>query len=203
MKKTFILLLISSILYANDILEEMEICSKEQNTLKRIDCYDKLTKKDTQDANSKLENDSNQWSVSEEKVKRNHMIVTFTNNTKNIIGSDSEEIPLVIQCNSKVRPYIYVNWFSKLGIRALVTAQFDDEEVKELPWTLSTNGEASFYPRKSYKGISIIEKFSKHDEFSVSTIPYGEDRVSVVFNLNGLKELLKPYAKVCRIKREN
>lgn len=200
MKNIFIILLISTLLSGDDMLKGMKVCSKETDTIKRIECYDKLAKKDDVSANSEVKSDVGNWSVKEEQVKRNHIIVTFTNITKNIEGSDLEEIPLIIECNSKVRPYIYVNWFSKLGIRALVTSHFDDEESKELSWTLSTNGEASFYPKRSFNGMPIVEKYTKHDKFFASTIPYGNDRVSAVFDLSGLEELVKPYAEVCRIK---
>ena len=78
-------------------------------------------------------------------------------------------------------------------ILADIMYRFDDGEVYEEFWELSTDGDSLFYPTFLFNLESFVRPLMQADKIAIGYFPQGKIRQTTVFNLNGLNRALEPY----------
>lgn len=100
---------------------------------------------------------------------------------------------LHIRCKER-RTETVINWGTYLGLDSTsVTYRMDKEKAQRVTWDLSSNNEATFVRSP----ISFIQSLLKREELYVGTTPYGENPVSVTFDIRGIKASIKPVKEAC------
>lgn len=100
---------------------------------------------------------------------------------------------LHIRCKERKTEAV-INWGTYLGLDSTsVTYRMDKQKAQRVTWGLSSNNEATFVRSP----ISFIQSLLKHEELYVSTTPYGENPVSVTFDIRGIKASIKPVKEAC------
>lgn len=84
---------------------------------------------------------------------------------------------------------IWRNYFSDGSVR--VTYRLDTEKAVKKTWNGSTDNETTFYPGKSKIVIKFIRKLMETDKLAVQATPYGEGPTTAVFDIRGLKNVIK------------
>ena len=108
---------------------------------------------------------------------------------------------LLIQCENRTLELL-VGWstdldsppFSTPLLLTTVLHRIDDEPIKELAWTISSTGMATFMPDKDIEGT--IQKLFNANEFVVQATPRGILK-TVVFEPTGLYWAVKPVLEAC------
>ena len=89
---------------------------------------------------------------------------------------------------------LYINWHDYLGSDITVTHRVDDNEPQTQEWSLSTDSEASFYLNYAYPPLKeLIKQLSEAETFVARCTPYGENPITAIFDVRGLKGLFNEY----------
>jgi len=97
-----------------------------------------------------------------------------------ILESDSgksvygKPIYLVLRYKSK-KTEAYINWNSYLGSKASVLTRTGTEKASTQIWSLSTDSQATFYPKDD---IKFIRKLMNVDKFVAQVTPYNENPIT-------------------------
>ncbi len=108
---------------------------------------------------------------------------------------------MIARCKSD-KTELYINWSDYLGNDStsiysdfkLVTTRMGSSSAEENRWSLSTDSKATFSPGW---GGDWIKRIAKIDEFVAQVTPYGENPVTAVFDVRGLREAASPLAETC------
>ena len=188
-------------LSANSLSIDFGACSKIKNTITRLSCYDSSASKHKLVVKSKVipKSNNNQWDI-QTKIDplSDKSIVSFINTTKSSKGKYGEDIYLVVRCGDSDFPEFFINWASYLGGDALVTTRFDKEKAITENWSISTDSKASFYRFRKYGDKNILDKFIESNNLTARVTPYGENPITVTFDLSGFTKSVKKYSSLCR-----
>ncbi len=182
--------------FGEDTKYQLELCSKIENNIKRLQCYDDLVGKNQSTAHSSI----GHWSVRTENSK-------FTD-TKTIYIHTNALEEIHDRYNNQVTPYLFfrcednkteafIGWEMFIGTGSTnVTYRIDKEKVKNVTWNTSTDNKAVFIS----KPINFIKSLMDKQNLIVEIIPYGENRRMVEFNVTGLREAIQPLQEACNWK---
>lgn len=95
--------------------------------------------------------------------------------------------------NNKTR--VYIDWNSYLGLNTdyqLVTFRFGNQKSFRGLQSISNDSQAIFIN----KGIKCIGMLIEVDSFVAQVTPYNENSITAIFDVRGLKEVIKPYNDV-------
>lgn len=86
-----------------------------------------------------------------------------------------------------------IRWREYLGDNTDVTYRFDKEKTIKETWNGSTNNTQTFYPGGSEAVIKFIQKLMTVNKFTVQIMPYGQGKTIVVFDIRGLKNIVRQF----------
>jgi hypothetical protein len=112
---------------------------------------------------------------------------------------DSNEFPkktLIIRCNKGITE-LYVTWEEYLGSKAYVSMRLGEGSTDFSEWNLSTDKEATFYPKNVNK---LISKILMEDTLILQCIPYNDNPITLTFDISYLKNISKGYLDVLKWK---
>jgi len=104
-----------------------------------------------------------------------------------------EAIYLVISCRRDTTD-LFIIWNDYLGTEADVLTRVGTAPAATARWTLSGNSQGTFYPGKA---IPFIKTLVTANQLVARVTPYGENPVTAVFKLDGIKEAITPLQETC------
>ena len=198
MKNFFLFILLALVLatnaYAADLEKEMKICSKIEDNIERLECYDNIiTKKPNIQS-------SDNWIIREDVSElTDQKGITFITKAVTPIASQfGQEIypTLVLRCQDNTTD-VYINWSMFLGTETIsVTERIDKEKAVKSSWTVSTSYEAIFNNRP----IKFIKNLLNKEKLLVQLVPYGEGAKMTEFNIQDLENIIAPMQELCHWK---
>ena len=81
-----------------------------------------------------------------------------------------------------------------MGDEADVLTRVGDEQALEREWNLSTDGQATFFPDND---IVFIKQLLEVDRLVAQVTPFLESPVTLVLDLTGLNNAIKPLREAC------
>ena len=100
---------------------------------------------------------------------------------------------LLIRCTED-KTNVGINWDTFLNLDTIpVLHRMDSEKAKTTQWIMATNHLAAFAPSP----IGFIRDLMKHEKLLIQTTPYGANRVTAEFHVDGLKNAIKPLQEAC------
>lgn len=200
MKKVILIigLLIFNNTYADVPTSEFAECSSKKGDLDKIECFDNLAKKynlnGVQTSKEEIQ-DSGKWNVSIDTnpiddSKTVTLYLVADSGKSSMLG---EPVVLFIRCKS-LETNLFINWRDYLGSEAIVLTRIGKEKAETRNWSLSTDSQATFFPRNE---VDFINKLLVVDSFVAQVTPYGESPVTAIFDIKGLSNAIKPLREVC------
>ena len=179
-----------------ELVKEIAKCAAIEGDLERLEAYDNLARllgvAYSTVVRSSVEG-TGKWEVSK-KINPIDDTITITF----ILESDSGEsiygqpIYLVLRYKSK-KTEAYINWNSYLGSKANVLTRMGTEKASTQTWSLSTDSQATFYPKDD---IKFIRKLMNVDKFIAQVTPYSENPITVTFDVLGLKKAVEQFNNI-------
>jgi len=120
--------------------------------------------------------------------------ITFILNSDSGESTYGQPIYLVLRYRSK-ETEAYIGWKSYLGDKANVLTRMGTEKASTQTWSLSTDSQATFYPKD---GIKFIQKLMNVDKFIAQVTPYSESPITAVFDVRGLKKAVEQFNDILR-----
>jgi len=178
--------------------KEFARCSSMNGDLDKLECFDNLAKKYHLDGSQKsIEEieDSGEWNVSIsvnpiDDSKTVHLSLLEASGRSSPLD---KPISLNIRCKS-IKTDVYINWGTYVGSDAKVTLRVGEEKAVTRNWILSTDGTATFYPRRV---VHLIKKLLTKDGLVAQITPYMEDPSTGIFEIRGLSEVIQPLRDAC------
>ena len=139
--------------------------------------------------------DKGQWSVfTDTDPLYDSATVTLRNDSTEGRSSFGEPITLFLRC-SNGKTEAYIDWKDFLGSDSLSVAfRVGQQEARTYLWGLSTDHEATFFPRSVEMFINSLLNV---DTFVARATPYNESPVTAVWDLSGLSEAVIPLRDAC------
>lgn len=102
-------------------------------------------------------------------------------------------IRLYLRCRNN-KTDVIITWQDFLGLdRVSVATRIGESKAVEESWVVSTNGTSSFHPRP----IKFIKEMIGNKRLVARTTPYSSNTKTVVFNIHGLGNAIKPLREAC------
>ncbi|MGE6696847.1 type VI secretion system-associated protein TagO [Hyphomonas sp. NPDC076900] len=184
--------------------KDLKECASKSNVVSRISCYDALAAKHkfTTETNTTVRRPSKNWTVSDttNPLDDTRTVIISTTSTSGR-SSYGNSITLIARCKSN-ETELYINWNDYLGDDSsnvyseykYVTTRIGSAKAETNKWSVSTDSKATFAP--GWAG-EWIKRISKENELVVQTTPYGENPVTAVFDVSGLRTAAEPLAETC------
>lgn len=190
----FIFLFFPNSAFSDISKKEFLACSLLKEDIKKIECFDNLGKKfdlNNDHSISDKEEDFGEWNISTETnpLDDTKTITTYIFSESLI----SKPITLFIRCKSS-KTELYINWRDYLGSEAYVTSRIGNNKAETRRWSLSTDSTATFFPAID---IELIKRLLEVDTYVAQVTPYSENPITAVFEINGIKNAIKPIRKEC------
>ena len=87
---------------------------------------------------------------------------------------------------------VFIDWGTYVGKSPSVTTRFGKEEAIKTKWTVSSDNTATF--PFDFDHLALTRKLLEVDTVVFQMTPYGENTITAVFNVEGLKEIIDPYS---------
>ena len=101
---------------------------------------------------------------------------------------------MLIRCDNR-KIDIFVAFDDYLGNKSLlVTSRVDKDKPERKNWELSTNSQAAFYPRGDKE---LLRRLFAAEQFVVRATPYNESPKTLIFDVKGIYNVLKPHQQTC------
>ena len=180
------------------IIKDIEKCASISSITSRIICYDDLALSlNLVKSKDKTIKSKGKWILNEEKspIDDSVNVTLYVESNEPITDKyRKKQTPTLILRCSENTTNAFINWGMFLGSDyADVLVRLDKEKAKTSSWLISTNHESIF----AKKNISFIKKLMKHETLLTQITPYGENPVMTTFDIQGLKEAIKPLRKAC------
>jgi len=180
------------------IIKDIEKCASISSITSRIICYDDLALSlNLGKSKDETTKSKGKWILNKKKspIDDSLNVTLFVEANEPITDKyHKEQTPtLILRCSENTTNAL-INWGVFLGSDYTdVLIRLDKSKAKTSFWSISTNHEAIF----AIKNISFIKKLMKHDKLLTQITPYGENPVMSTFDIQGLKEAIKPLRKAC------
>lgn len=180
-----------------DIEKDIARCAVMEGDLERLSCYDSIAESEGlagPQSEPSTVSGKGQWEVS---IKTNPI-----DDSKTVVlalRADSgkskwgKPVSMIVRCKSN-KTELYISWNDYLGNTARVLTRIGSKEAVRKEWHLSTNSQATFYPRET---ISFIREMMKADKLVAQVTPYNENPVTAVFDTAGLRKAIEPLRETC------
>lgn len=178
--------------------QEIMVCAAEENSVKRLACFDEMATKHSLAPSTTTSTGSpgtGEWHMQTDTDPLTDKAVYYAGlSASSGTGRFGDRVLLVVRCaNNKTE--MYINWASYLGSRSTnVTYRVGKEKAKTSSWSISSNHKATFYPGSP---IQLIKELMDNDSFAANLTPYNENPITAVFNTSGAKEALADLRKGC------
>lgn len=199
MKLTLLILLFYfGLSTAKGFNSEFSECSNISENLERLECFDKVTERYDLKLREKSieERDySSEW-ISSIKLDpiNDSKIITLSLLANSQMGSDdSKPLSLNIRCTN-FETEAFIKWGTYVGIEPNVTLRIGSEKAVTREWLISTDGTATFYPRRV---VNLIKRIMKENRLVARITPYMENPLVGVFNVTGLSKVIQPLRDTC------
>jgi len=176
-----------------ELIKEIAKCAAIEGDLERLEAYDNLARLLGVAYPKVIYPDvkgTGKWRFDKEINPIDDTItITFileSDSGKSIYG---QPIYLVLRYKSK-KTEAYINWNSYLGSKANVLTRMGTEKDSTQTWSLSTNSQATFYPKDD---IKFIQKLMNVDKFVAQITPYNENPITAVFDIRGLRNAIEQF----------
>ena len=176
--------------------KEVALCAAENNTVKRLDCYDQLAARYGQ---APKETVTNAASKGKWLTKTNTDPLTDKSVFLAILEADSgrgtygDTARLFVRCQDNTTE-AYINWKTFLGSDGIrVTSRIDKNPAKTSTWDISTDHKASFMPNAA----ATLKNFIGATSFVANLTPYSESPITAVFDITGAESALEDISKGC------
>ncbi len=197
--KIFLLFLFSIFLFnsndscANELEAKINLCSKIENNIERLECYDNITNSEKSLSSNQLKNWNVRTDTSKLTDETNVYITTSSiDPIKNQFGQRISPT-LILRCAENTTN-LFVTWEMFLGTDTIeITERIDKEKVKKSTWTISTDHKASF----KRQPIDFIKKLEGKQVLLLELTPYGESPRMVEFDITGIEEVITPLKNAC------
>jgi len=180
----------------SDLMDRLLNCAKDSNELSRLLCYDNVTKTIGESRpNAVVDADRSDHWVAQQQTNpiddsRTVALVNIAAEGKSSLG---RPIGLAIRCMSGTTT-VYINWNDYLGSEATVLTRIGSSEAVRQRWSLSTDNEATFYPRDA---VAFVKELMTADRLVAQVTPYNENPVTAIWNIAGLSTAIEPLRKTC------
>ena len=178
---------------SEDILKELTVCASVTNDTERLACYDRVARSLGLTPPASVEG-KRKWQVS---VKTNPLddsttvaLMLFADSGTSTWG---DRVSLILRWQSN-KLEAYINWHDYLEDGASVTWRVGTKEARRGVWGLSTDNEATFYP---YDVTGFIQELLEATRFVAQVTPYEESPITAIFDITGLKDVIRPLEKAC------
>lgn len=176
--------------------KEIALCAAEVNTVKRLECYDRLAARHDLAPSETVTPPANNgnWrtrtSTDPLTDKSIHSALLTADSGK---GRYGDSITLVIRCQNN-RTEAYIDWNTFLGSDdIIVTSRIDKSPAVTSRWGISTDHKASFMPSAAAASKGFIGATS----FVANLTPYSESPITAVFDITGAEQALADISKGC------
>ena len=195
-----IIILLMSLTAQANVNKELAKCAQQDGDLKRLDCYDTLTR------NLGLAKpivkvvpiakDNGKWTVSEEidpvtDNKSTYVSITADSGT----GKYGNPIQMTIRCMNK-KTSLFVNFETFLTTDyPHITYRIGKSKAVSDYWFPVTTKKGGI-PQSN--NVSIIKKMMKAESFLVQTTPYNETSITAIFDIRGLENAVSGLRQNCK-----
>jgi type VI secretion system protein VasI len=202
MRLFFVLLCLSSSLLA-DTNSDIARCAAETNGVKRLDCFDGLSKRLGLVSPTTTTSKVSKWDVRKDTSKIDDGInVTISLQADTSVSgwpSKTFTPSLVLRCKEKkTEAYIVTGMAAQVEAGnyngATITLRFDKEPAKKYLTSEATDKEALFFGQAT----SLIKKLMQHSTLLFEFVPFNSSPVMTTFDIQGLAEAVKPLREVCK-----
>jgi len=180
-----------------DIAKDIAKCAVMEGDLERLSCYDSVAERHglagPQSESTNISG-KGQWEVS---IKTNPIddsrTVVLALHADSGKSKWGKPVSLIVRCKSN-KTELYISWNEYLGNSASVLTRIGSKDAVRKDWSLSTNSQATFYPRGT---ITFIKEMMKADKLVAQVTPYNENPVTAVFDTSGLQKAIEPLRETC------
>jgi len=204
MKRIIIFIVFTISVCSANIKTDIAKCADKSTDAMRLMCYDNLAKKlDVDKPKSKVSADKGKWIISEETsaIDDSKNVTLMLDAENDIKGSLNSLTPkLILRCSEK-QTHVYVNWGVYLGIKSTsVLIRLDKDKAQTRKWAISTDNKSTFAVDKYFDndGVYFINELLQHNKLLMQITPFRANPVMTTFELEGLKESIKPLKRACK-----
>ena len=192
--------LLSSVGMASEPDREMASCSAVKDSVRRLKCFDDLSKKRGVSGPSVKNTSAGIWEVQTEvsKLDDSKNIYLSVSSKESISGKygRSHKPTLTIGCREN-NTLLWVNANEFVTTKEIdITYRIDKQEASTISLKMATNNEV-FGIWRGHNSIEFIKSLFDHNSLLVRYIPYGENPVTVEFPISGLRKAIEPLAQAC------
>ncbi len=114
-----------------------------------------------------------------------------------ILKSKEGNTSLLLRC-AEGKPEAYINIGKYMGIdRTAVEYRFDSGRAEKEPWRISTDTKAVFAP----DSFRFMKKLADSKKLAVRVVPYAENPMVSIFELNGVENAVWNVMQTCKWKK--
>ena len=101
---------------------------------------------------------------------------------------------LLIRCDNR-KVEIFTSFDDYLGSKSIaVISRVDKDKPETKKWSLSTNSQSAFYPSNEKE---LLRRLFAAEQFVVRATPYNESPKTLIFDVKGIYNTLKPHQDTC------
>ena len=202
MRSLIVLLCLSGDVLA-DTNSDIARCAADANGVKRLECFDGLSKRLGLASPTTATSKVSKWSVRKDTSK----IDDSTNVTISLEADSSVSgwprktftPSIVLRCKEKkTEAYIVTGMAAQVEAGnyngATITLRFDKEPAKKYQTSESTDKEALFFGQAT----SLIKAIMQHSTMLFEFVPFNSSPVMTTFDIQGLADAVKPLREACK-----
>lgn len=180
--------------------KEVAFCAADLNTVKRLECYDKLAVRHGQAPSEAITSTESKgkWitKTNTDPLTDKSVYIAFLE-AESGKGRFGDSITLTVRCQNNTTES-YINWNTFLGSDGIsVTSRVDKNPAKTSHWGISTDHKASFMPNAA----ANLKSFIGSNTFIANLTPYSESPITAVFDISGAEQALSDISKGCSWKK--
>ena len=198
----FVLGTTSAFTASADVNTDVAKCAAESNSVKRLECFDLLSKRLGVASPKTSTTTISKWRVNKEtsRIDDSSNVTISVNADSPISGWPRKTVTpsLVLRCKErKTEAYIVTGMSPQVEYGAdgaTVTLRFDKEKATKYQTSKSTDGEALFFGQS----VGLIKKMVQHTTLLFEFVPFNSSPAITTFDLRGLADAVKPLKETCK-----